>query len=182
MRAFIFAIGLVAAAPAFAQHAHQPSAQSGYAGMQERDIKALSAEQVADLRDGKGMGASLAAELNGVPGPLHVLQLRERLDVTSEQAAQLEHITAVMKTQARRLGEEIVAAEAALDAGFKSGQADKAFIQTTTARISQLQGELRAVHLIAHLMTRQVLSDQQVVAYNHARGYAAPSAVHKHVH
>lgn len=143
MRAFIFAIGLVAAAPAFAQHAHQPSAQSGYAGMQERDIKALSAEQVADLRDGKGMGASLAAELNGVPGPLHVLELRKRLDVTSEQAAQLEHITAVMKTQARRLGEEIVAAEAALDAGFKSGQADKAFIQTKTARISQLPGELR---------------------------------------
>jgi hypothetical protein len=45
-------------------------AQSPYAGMQTRPIKALSAEQVADLKAGRGMGLAMAAELNGYPGPL----------------------------------------------------------------------------------------------------------------
>ena len=111
MRTVIFVIGLMATASAFAQHQHQTPAQSGYAGMQTRDIKALSVEQIAELREGKGMGASLPAELNGVPGPLHVLQLKDRLDVTPEQQLRLERITADMKTEAKRLGEGIVADE-----------------------------------------------------------------------
>ena len=43
-------------------------AQSPYAGMQSRSIKALSAQQIDDLRAGRGMGLALAAELNGYPG------------------------------------------------------------------------------------------------------------------
>lgn len=181
MRATVLLVALTVSTVAFAQHQHPPQ-PSDYAGMQTRDIKALSPEQVADLREGKGMGASLPAELNGVPGPLHVLQLEARLNVTPEQRLQLERITADMKTQAQRLGDDIVAAEGSLDAAFKSGTADEAFIRTTTARIAELQGQLRAVHLIAHLKTRQVLSDQQVVAYNEARGYAAQPGAHKHAH
>jgi len=173
MRTFIFVIGLMATASAFAQHQHQTPAQSGYAGMQTRDIKALSTEQLADLRDGNGMGASLPAELNGVPGPLHVLQLKDRLDVTLEQQLRLERITAEMKAEAKRLGQDIVASETDLDRSFKSGKADEAFVRAMTARIAELQGQLRAAHLIAHLKTKQMLSDQQVVAYNQARGYAA---------
>lgn len=63
MRNFVALLTLVAANAALAQHAghsHQPQ-PSGYAGMQTREIKALSPEQVADLREGHGMGASLPA-------------------------------------------------------------------------------------------------------------------------
>ena len=162
MRTVIFAMGMAVSASSFAQHEHQTAGQSGYAGMQARDIKALSAEQIADLREGKGMGASLPAELNGVPGPLHVLQLKDRLAVTPEQQLQLERITEDMKADAQRLGEEVVAAETELDRAFKSGKADESLIISTSARIARLQGQLRAVHLVAHLKTRQVLSDQQV--------------------
>ena len=52
------------------QHKHAP-----YAGMTTRQVKALSEQQVADLRAGRGMGLALAAELNGYPGPMHVLEL-----------------------------------------------------------------------------------------------------------
>ena len=45
-------------------------AQTPYAGMQSRPIKALSEQQVADLQAGRGMGLALAAELNGYPGLL----------------------------------------------------------------------------------------------------------------
>ena len=39
-------------------------AQTPYAGMQTRPIKALSEQQVADLGAGRGLGLALAAELN----------------------------------------------------------------------------------------------------------------------
>lgn len=177
MRTFLFAFALAAAGNAFAQHAHHhnPPQAGGYAGMLDRDIKALSAEQVADLRAGRGMGASLPAELNGVPGPLHVLELSRQLRITPEQRVSLDRITAEMKTAAQALGAEVIAAEAALDRDFKDRTIDEKGIEAAAARIGSLQGRLRAVHLVAHLKTRELLSDQQVMAYNEARGYGAAS-------
>ena len=183
MRRILIIAGLVAAGSALAQHAgHQRQQQpSGYAGMQARDIKALSPEQVVELREGRGMGASLPAELNGAPGPLHVLELSQRLKVTAEQRAALESLTADMKTSAQDLGAKVIAAEAELDRGFKTGSIDERGIADATARIAALQGQLRAVHLTAHLKTKQLLTNEQVMAYNQARGYSAASGhVHRH--
>ncbi|WP_271518420.1 hypothetical protein [Bradyrhizobium sp. CCBAU 53380] len=42
-------------------------AETPYAGMQSRGIKALSDQQISDLRAGRGMGLALAAELNAIP-------------------------------------------------------------------------------------------------------------------
>jgi hypothetical protein len=75
MKSWIAVLLLLVAAPAVAQqhqHRHSP-----YAGSHTRDIKALSAQEAADLRAGRGMGLALATELNGYPGPLHVLELAE---------------------------------------------------------------------------------------------------------
>src|SRR5262245_62315440 len=74
---------LLGFAPATAQE--QP-----YAGYEQRPIKALSREQIADLKAGRGMGLALAAELNGFPGPIHVLELAERLQLTVEQRSAVE--------------------------------------------------------------------------------------------
>jgi LTXXQ motif family protein len=163
-------IGFLATSGAvMAQHQHQ----AGYAGMENRDIKGLSPEQVADLRDGKGMGASLPAELNGIPGPLHVLQLKDQLKVTPEQQAALTQVTAQMKASAEALGARVISAERDLDLAFRSGTADEKNIEAATHRIAVLNGQLRAVHLVAHLQTRKLLSAQQVVAYNEVRGYGS---------
>jgi hypothetical protein len=59
-------------------------AQSPYAGMQMRLIKALSEQQIADLKAGRGMGLALPAELNGYPGPIHVLELSDELGLSAE--------------------------------------------------------------------------------------------------
>ena len=183
MRSFVALLTLVAANTAFAQHAghsHQPQ-HSGYAGMRTREIKALSPDQVADLLEGRGMGASLPAELNGVPGPMHVLELSQRLKVTSEQRAALEQVMADMKASARRLGAQVIDAEVELDKGFKAGSIDEKGIGDATARIAALQGQLRAVHLTAHLKTKQLLTGEQVMAYNQERGYATPGeGTHRH--
>ena len=146
MRSFVALLTLVAANTAFAQHAghsHQPL-RSGYAGMQTREIKALSPEQVVDLREGRGMGASLPAELNGAPGPMHVHELSQQLKVTPEQRTSLERATAEMKASAQQLGAQVIAAEAELDRGCRTGAIDEKGIGETTARIAALQGQLRA--------------------------------------
>src|SRR5581483_11779332 len=65
----LLAVGGVAFAQHL-QHQHQ-SSQAPYAGLQHRAVKALSDQQLADLRAGRGMGLALAAELNGYPGPIH---------------------------------------------------------------------------------------------------------------
>lgn len=181
MRSFLLTllvVGVVSGGVAGAMtpvHAeHNPKSHnthSGYSGMQSRAIKALSSEQIADLHEGKGMGASLPAELNGVPGPLHVLQLREPLKVTAPQAAELERITAAMREEAQSLGRQVVEAEAQLDRAFASGAADEKRVRESAMRIGELQGRLRAVHLVAHLQTKALLSHEQVAAYNQLRGY-----------
>jgi hypothetical protein len=67
-------------------------AQSPYAGIQIRPIKALSEQQVVALKAGRGMGLALAAELNGYPGPIHVLQLSDKLGLTPEQKARVQSL------------------------------------------------------------------------------------------
>lgn len=183
MRNFLVSLTLVAgAAGASAQHADHHAAASGYAGLQDREIKALSPEQMAELRRGHGMGASLPAELNGVPGPMHVLELAQQLTLTAEQSSQLNAITAEMRTSAQQLGRQVIAAEAELDAAFKADAVDEQTIAETTARIASLRGRLRAVHLVAHLQTKHLLSGDQVTAYNLARGYVADAGATKHRH
>ena len=39
-------------------------------------IRGLSEQEIDDLTNGRGMGLARAAELNGYPGPLHVLRRR----------------------------------------------------------------------------------------------------------
>jgi hypothetical protein len=77
----VFGPTLVVAGPALAQHHHERSA---YAGLETRDIKALSAQQLADLQAGRGMGLAIAAELNGYPGPLHVFELADSLGLSPD--------------------------------------------------------------------------------------------------
>jgi hypothetical protein len=68
------AAALVAGAAA----ARAETAQQPYAGLEARSVKALSEQQIADLRAGRGMSLALPAELNGYPGPLHVIEHARR--------------------------------------------------------------------------------------------------------
>jgi hypothetical protein len=89
---------------AFTLAASTVFAQSPYSGLQTRSIKALSEQQVADLTAGRGMGLALAAELNGYPGPSHVLELADKLDLSAEQRARVQQLFASMKQEALPLG------------------------------------------------------------------------------
>ncbi len=149
-----------------------------YSELRTRQIKALSPEQIRDLREARGMGLSLPAELNGAPGPLHVLELRRTLDVTDAQAAELDRIRTAMQTRAKALGEDIIQAEAMLEQAFTNSAPDEAAIRTLSERIGLLNGQLRAAHLSAHAQTKRLLTPAQLSAYDRARGYTEPGAQH----
>src|SRR5215211_5189247 len=93
-------------------------AQTPYAGMQTCPIKALSEQQVADLGAGRGMGLALAAELNGYPGPSHVLELADKLELSAEQRASMQRLFDSMKSEAVPLGARLIEQEAELDKQF----------------------------------------------------------------
>ena len=94
--------------------------QSPYVGQESREIKALSPQEISDYLSGKGMGLAKAAELNGYPGPAHVLELSAQLELTPEQKTKTEVLFETMQSRAIPLGKELVQEERALDRLFAS--------------------------------------------------------------
>src|SRR6185369_2152037 len=129
---------------AFAQHQHGGShpGQSPYAGMQQRPVKALSDQQLSDLRAGRGMGFALAAELNGYPGPLHVLELADQLALSAAQRGRVRDLTDRMRAEAVPIGDELIARETALDRAFAGRQITPESLAALTAQIAETQGQL----------------------------------------
>jgi Spy/CpxP family protein refolding chaperone len=147
-----------------------------YAGQQTRTIKGLSDEDIAALLKGEGMGYAKAAELNGYPGPKHVLDLADRLKLTPDQRQQVQAIFDRMSASAKPLGAELVERERVLDQLFEKGEITPDRLAAETAAIGELQGRLRSVHLAAHLETRALLNPEQIALYEHLRGYGDPAA------
>lgn len=146
---------------------------SPYAGQEGRPVKALSAREVADLLAGRGMGLAKAAELNSFPGPMHALELGDEVALSAGQRAALEASRKRMAEAARRLGAGIVGEERALDRAFADARITPEELAARTDRLGSLQAKLRAVHLLAHIETRGVLSSEQVARYDRLRGYRA---------
>jgi hypothetical protein len=138
-----------------------------------RSIKALSDQQVSDLRAGRGMGLALAAELNGYPGPLHALELADELGLSPEQHSSINAALISMKSETAAIGERVIAGETELDRLFASGNITPENLDSAVMRIAAAQGELRAAHLPYHLQMKTVLSPEQATAYGRLRGYRA---------
>jgi hypothetical protein len=153
---------------------------SPYAGQQTREIKALSAQEIDDLLNARGMALAKAAELNGYPGPLHSLEMADKLGLSPEQLRAIKNIKAREEAAARPLGAEIVSVERELDQDFAKHMIDPVKLKTLTDKLGELQGRLRAVHLGAHLETVSVFSASQVVRYNELRGYSGSAAAPVH--
>jgi Spy/CpxP family protein refolding chaperone len=77
-----------------------------------------------------------------------------------------------MKAEALALGRQIVEAEKRLDALFAERTASTASVSQLTRQISELQGQLRAAHLRAHVLVRAQLTPEQIAEYVTLRGYA----------
>ena len=156
-----------------------------YAGQQHREIKALSSQEVQSYLSGHGMGFAKAAELNHYPGPMHVLELAEALQLTEPQRVQTQAIFDAMRREAIALGHQLVQAERRLDHLFAAQTVTEDALQEATRTIASYWGQVRNVHLRAHLAQRRVLSPEQIQRYHDLRGYTAPGPnphPHRHHH
>jgi hypothetical protein len=149
---------------AFAQQAHHAAHQAD-----EAATSTLTAEAVRQLLEGEGMGLARAAELNGYPGPKHVLELKGPLELSEAQATKVEAVRQQMLEAARPLGRSIVEAERALDGAFKTGRMTEEDLAQRTATIARLQGQLRQAHLRAHLQTKPLVTREQLARYDELR-------------
>ena len=158
---------LAAMSSAAVAQTHQP-----YAGLEQRSIKALSGQQIDDLKNGRGMGLALAAELNGYPGPLHVLELADRLGLTPDQKTNVQRLFDAMKQESVPLGLKFVEQEEELDRLFATRTVTPDTLKAATSAIAATQGQLRESHLKYHLATAALLTHSQMQQYAALRGYA----------
>ncbi len=158
---------------------------SPYVGQQDRAVKSLSEQDIDGLRAGAGAGYAKAAELNGYPGPAHVLELARQLQLDPAQQEATKALLNDHKGRARSLGAELIDAETALDRLFADKTADASSVDRATAQVGALQARLRAEHLKTHLAQTALLTPGQVQRYAALRGYdsaGAPSAEAHHPH
>lgn len=153
-----------------------------YAGWEARPIAALAPGQVEDLLAGRGAGYALAAELNHYPGPTHVLELAGELALTREQKSAIRDTFTAMQREAQSLGENLVALEAELNEAFATNSIDAPRLRELTAAVAQVEGELRNVHLAAHLDVTATLTADQVARYDEFRGYTGTALLDPEKH
>jgi hypothetical protein len=140
--------------------------------MQSRTIKSLSESDVKELRRGGGWGLAMAAELNGMPGPAHLLELKDQIPLTPDQVGKTQALFDDMRKAAIPAGERLIAAEAALEAAFADGAVNEASLRRLLIEAESARTELRFIHLSQHYKTVQFLKPEQIKKYNILRGYA----------
>ena len=140
-------------------------AQSPDGGMGMHKSGGLSQQEIKALEGGMGMGMAMIAETNQYPGPKHVLELADELELTDEQRAATQQLYGEVRSKAVPLGRQIIEAEAALERAFVEKTVDAASLEAAVLEIGALRARLRLAHLGAHLRQRAVLSEDQVATY-----------------
>jgi len=153
-----------------------------YASQFVNESKILSVDEIQGLLNGEGMGMARAAELNHYPGPRHVLDFASQLQLSEAQQSKVQEIYNQMHGEAVRLGKMILQKEEDLDNSFKKDDTDPNKLKTLVMEIARLRGELRLVHLLAHLEMKRVLSQGQIEKYDELQGYRTREAIDKHHH
>ncbi len=144
---------------------------SPYAGQEGRAIKSLSDNDIAELRRGGGWGLAKAAELNGVPGPAHLLEFKDEIPLTPEQVTAIERIFQQMRTDAIAEGERLIAREQALEDAFRTRAVTNESLRKMLEEIEESRFALRYIHLVTHLTTPALLTEEQIARYSELRGY-----------
>ncbi len=154
---------------------------SAYAGQQDVAATGLLPAEVEALEQGEGMAQALPAEVNGYPGPRHVLDAAAAgtLDLQPSQRQAAVRIYDDMHRQAVAKGAEILIAEAELARRFRHRHIDPPILTEVAGKIAGLRGELRVIHLTAHLETEALLTPEQVSTYRTLRGYQAHAGHHR---
>ncbi|MGB0732328.1 MAG: hypothetical protein ACPGPF_01135 [Pontibacterium sp.] len=177
-----YAFGLVLMGASMVTWAADATPHSPYAGQEGRKIKSLSASDVEALTQGKGWGLAKPAELNGVPGPAHILELKEQLELTAQQESTIQALWQDMNQQAQTYGARYLQSEAKIEQFFAQGQTDQDVLSQLLDESASSLAKLRSVHLQAHIAAKPVLTYHQNMLYQKLRGYNADGGHSGHHH
>jgi Spy/CpxP family protein refolding chaperone len=163
-------------------HNHEPAqTTNAYVDLRESPIRGLTPAEIDELRSGGGMGLALPAELNGYPGPKHVLDLADQLSLDAATKAAFQSLYERTQEAARAAGARVLSAHESLDQAFRTGAIDEDSLTSRTVELGVALGELRRVHLAAHLEAYDLLTPHQRALYMEYRGYgAADHGQHEH--
>ena len=157
---------------------------SPYVGQETRSIKALSEQEIVSYLEGRGMGFAKPAELNGYPGPMHVLELADALALTAEQRTGTETLMQRHKAEVRALGKTLIGVEEEIEQLFATRGVNPALLRDVLAKSADLQRRIREAHLATHLTQSALLTQEQIASYSKLRGYdasgKAQSSTHSH--
>lgn len=169
-----YAVGLpLVTSQSTTEHKQTPAYTSQYVGQEHRAIKSLSEEDIKELQRGGGWGLAKVAELNGVPGPAHLLQMKDEIPLTPAQVKEIEALYETMNQQAIQFGTELIELERKLNTHFAERTITKDILHDLLEKIGRTRTRLRYVHLSTHLETPAILSPEQIARYNTLRGYAS---------
>jgi Heavy-metal resistance len=152
------------AIPAAAQHGHGTTGTPGHQFAQE-----CASEFDKIVGEGRGFGMAFAADQNGYPGPMHVLELKGRLALSAEQEATMQQLMHAMFAESKPKSARLLAAEARLRRLFAERAAAAATVRAAVDEVERARSEVRLVHLLTHLKTRDVLTEDQRRIYHEAR-------------
>jgi Spy/CpxP family protein refolding chaperone len=152
------------AAITWGQHGHGPGHEGGH-----RAAQACASEFDKVVGEGRGFGMAFAADQNGYPGPLHVLELKERLALSAEQEATMQQLMHAMFAESKPKSARLLAAETKLRQLFADRTADAAVVRAAVDEVERSRSEVRLVHLLTHLKTRELLTEGQRRIYHEAR-------------
>ncbi len=177
MRSLLRILAVLAAGLGATAHA---ASTSDYAGQERRDIKSMSADEIDGFLTGKGQGLAKPAELNGYPGPSHVLALSRELALSDEQRQRTEMLFAAMQAEASERGRAFVMAERDLDRLFATGTVNRSMLEAALQRSAALLAAVRQAHLDAHVKQIAILDATQRAKYAAMRGYSATDQSQQH--
>jgi len=149
------------------------SHQSPYAGQEKRAIKSLSKKDIEELVRGGGWGLAKAAELNGMPEPAHILEMKSKIGLSTEQEIEIKNLYEKMNQNAVKYGQQLVKLEKRLNEGFANRTINRETLSDQLNEIAAVRKQLRFIHLSTHLVTPSILSPHQIAQYNKLRGYSA---------
>ena len=117
--------------------------KSKYIGQERREIKSLSNDDIKELRSGAGWGLAKAAELNGLPGPKHILEMKKEIELTAEQEKTVVALYNDMHTEAIALGNQFIEYERELNNRFAERKIDEKVLGKLLTKISETYKLLR---------------------------------------
>ncbi len=106
------------------------------------------------------------------------MDLADSLKLDDDRRHTIGTIFDRMHAEAVRIGTEIVRLEAELDSAFAEGAISAQELEQLVNGMAGLRGELRYVHLAAHLEVTALLSEHEIHEYQRLRGYVHDQHMH----